>query len=85
MKKIYNLNFEKLTDLYIDTIEGIVFDNEMMQPSFSINNKEDIKRAMNIFMQKIFSEYDTIELGGFDEDEEGRCGREQEERKGLLH
>jgi len=85
MKKIYNLNFEKLTDLYVNTIEGIVFDDEMMQSSFSITNKEDIKRAMNIFMQKIFLEYDTIELVGFDGNEEEEYELKQEERKGLLH
>lgn len=84
--KIYNLDLEKLTELYIDTIEGVVFDNEMMQPSFSINNKEDIKRAMNIFMQKIFSEYDIVEIKNkFDDDKNEKDISGITERKKLLH
>lgn len=83
---IYTLDLEKLTELYIDTIEGIVFDNEMMQPSFSIHNKEDIKRAMNIFMQKIFAEYDVVEIKNkFEEDKANEYELKANERKGLLH
>jgi len=79
---IYSLDFEKLCDLFIDTIEGVVFDENTMHQSFSLENKEDIKRAMNIFLEKIFSEYQIVEI-------KNEFLKEQkevlDEKKKLLH
>ena len=79
---IYSLDFEKLCDLFIDTIEGVVFDENTMHQSFSLENKEDIKRAMNLFLEKIFSEYQIVEIKNSYVQEQKE---EINEKKKLLH
>jgi hypothetical protein len=79
---IYTLDFEKLCDLFIDTIEGVVFDENTMHQSFSLENKEDIKKAMNLFLEKIFSEYQIVEIKNSYVQEQKE---EINEKKKLLH
>jgi len=76
---IYTIDFEKLCDLFIDTIEGVVFDDNTMHQNFSLYNKEEIKRAMNLFLEGIFSEYSIVEIkNSFIEEK-------REEKKSFLN
>ena len=79
---IYTLDFEKLCDLFIDTIEGVVFDENTMHQSFSLENKNDVKKAMNLFLEKIFSEYQIVEIKNSYVQEQKE---EINEKKKLLH
>lgn len=60
--KIHTIDLEKLVDFIVDIIEAHVFDNEMQQPSFRVEEKNSIKRAANIFLKKTFDEFDIVEL-----------------------
>jgi hypothetical protein len=79
---IYTIDFEKLCDLFIDTIEEIVFDGGNLHQSFSLENKDDIKKAMNLFLQKTFEQYQIVEIkNSFVEQQK----EEVYEKKKLLH
>jgi hypothetical protein len=73
-------------DMLLDIVEAHVFDDESMHQSFRIEEKESIKRASNIFLEKIFTEYDVVEIKNkYKEEVDDRKEIENFSIKNIIH
>ena len=84
--KIYEVDFQKFLDLLIDIIEAHVFDEQQLHQSFRLEEKESIKRAANIFLQRIFDDYDVVEIKNkYKEKIEENKKNEEFKKSNIIH
>ena len=76
--KIYKLDIEKLIENLLNLVEEYVFEESTMSPNFSIDNKEACKNTIKLQIEKVFEDYDVIEV-------KNNYKFKKEKKKKLFH